>query len=271
MASIKTNGTTIYYEVHGVGPPLLMIMGITASGSVWKKHLDYWKEYFTCILIDNRGVGNSDKPSGPYSTSQMAGDCNAVLESLQIPKTNVVGVSMGSTIAMQLCLQYPDKISSLVLMCPWARCDQMAKSIFEHLITIKEKLPADEFVRYIQLLIFHKSSWDNVDLYEEMLDSRLAALEEENPQPNHALKAQAVACIEHDVLTALPGITKPCFIIGGKEDIFTPEWMAREVAASIPKSDLYLYEQSGHAFHWENLDDFNYRVKEWIVTHSNSI
>lgn len=265
MAYVKTNGISMYYEVHGEGPPLLLIMGITAPGAVWEKHLNYWKDFFKCIVVDNRGVGNSDKPGGPYSTEQMADDYFGLLEALHLTEVHVVGVSMGSTIAMQLCLRHPGKVTSLVLMCPWARCDHMAKSIFMHIIAIKEKLNPAEFARYIQLLIFHKSSWDDPVRYQEMIDGQLAAAEDENPQSFYALEAQAMACIEHDVLSLLPTIAKPCLILGGKQDIFTPEWMAREVAAAIPASELHLFEQSGHAFHWENLDDFNERVKDWLL------
>lgn len=266
MPSVLTNGLNINYEIHGEGPPLLMIMGITAPGAIWEKHLNYWKNYFTCIIMDNRGVGDSDKPIGPYSTVEMANDCNGLLEALQITNVSVVGVSMGSTIAMQLYLSYPHKVSAMVLMCPWARCDAMAKAIFSHMIAIKEKLQPDEFARYIQLLIFHKSSWDNTELHQEMINARLAALQDPKPQPFYALEAQAIACMEHDVLNKLSEIKVPCMVMGGKQDIFTPEWMSKEVADTIPGAVLHLYDHSGHAFHWENLEDFNVRVKDWLLS-----
>jgi pimeloyl-ACP methyl ester carboxylesterase len=56
-------------------------------------------------------------------------------------------------------------------------------------------------------------------------------------------------------------------VIGGKEDIFTPLWMANEVAAAIPLSELHLYEGSGHAFHWEQIADFNERVSQFLISH----
>lgn len=267
MPFVITNGIKLYYEVHGEGSPLLLIMGITASAAVWEKHLNYWKNNFKCIVVDNRGVGSSEKPPGPYSTAQMADDFNGLLDALCIPRVKVIGVSMGSTIAMQLCLHHSDKVGSMVLMCPWARCDEMTKSVFKHIIAIKEKLNPEDFSRYIQLLIFHKSSWDDPGRYQDMIESRKAAQEDENPQPFHALEAQAIACIDHDVLNSLPAISQPCLIIGGEQDIFTPAWMAREVAEAIPQSELYLYKNSGHAFHWENLDDFNLRVNNWLLIH----
>ena len=264
MALAKTNGINLYYEEHGEGDPLLLIMGITAPGSVWEKHLNDWKNYFRCIVVDNRGVGNSDKPDGDYTTAQMADDYIGLLDFLGIQKIKVVGVSMGSIIAQQLCLRDQKRVQAAVLMCPWARCDRAAEAIFHHMVAIKGALPPNEFMRYIQLLIFSKASWDKAEVYEEMLQARQDALTDPNPQPLRALASQAAACIHHDLLNELPKIKQPCLVIGGKEDIFTPPWMAHEVANAIPHSQLHLYEKSGHAFHWENMDDFNVRVKDWI-------
>jgi pimeloyl-ACP methyl ester carboxylesterase len=264
MPFAKTNGINLYYEEHGKGDPLLLIMGITAPGSVWEKHLNVWKNYFRCIVVDNRGVGNSDKPAGDYTTVQMADDYIGLLNFLGIEIVKVVGVSMGSTIAQQLCLRDPKRIQAAVLMCPWARCDRTAEAIFQHLVAIKGALPANEFMRYIQLLIFSKASWDSSTAYEEMLLARQDALTDLNPQPLEALASQAAACVNHDLLNELPKISQPCLVIGGKEDIFTPAWMAHEVANAIPHSQLHLYEKSGHAFHWENLEDFNSRVHDWL-------
>ena len=59
----------------------------------------------------------------------------------------------------------------------------------------------------------------------------------------------------------------PTLVIGGEADIFTPPWMAREVAQAIPGAELHLYPEAGHAFHWEEIDDFNPRVRDWLRAH----
>ena len=66
--------------------------------------------------------------------------------------------------------------------------------------------------------------------------------------------------MNHDVYEQLGSIEAPCLVIGGEDDIFTPRWMSDEIHAALPHSLLHLYPQSGHAFHWENLADFNQRV-----------
>jgi pimeloyl-ACP methyl ester carboxylesterase len=265
MPTVQTNGINLYYEERGSGEPLLLIMGITAAGSVWEPHLSQWERQFRCILGDNRGVGFSDKPDGPYTTAQMADDYAGLLDALGLENVRVVGCSMGSTIAQQLALRHPHKVRSLVLMCPWARCDATAKGIFQHMVHCKARFTPEEFSLYIQLLIFSKSTWDNDQKREEMEAGRRQHAP--FPQPLHGLEGQAAACMSHDVLQQLGTIQKPVLVIGGQEDIFTPPWMAHEIAAAIPGAELHLYEKLGHAFHFEATDDFNDRVQQWLQQH----
>lgn len=267
MPFVKTNGINLFYEERGGGEPLLLIMGITAAGSVWAKHAEDWQAHFRCILGDNRGVGLSDKPAGPYTTAQMADDYAGLIDRLDLGPVRVVGVSMGSTIAQQLALRYPQKVRSLVLMCPWARCDRTAEAIFRHMATIKARLRPEEFASYIQLLIYAKQSWDDDATFAGMLDGRRQAAIDALPQPLHGLEGQAEACISHNVLAELGQIQQPVLVIGGRDDIFTPVWMAEEVANALPNSELHLYDNAGHAFHWECINDFNPRVRHWLLDH----
>lgn len=264
MPTITTNGTNIYFEERGSGEPLLLIMGITAPGSVWEKHVAHWEKSFHCILVDNRGVGKSDKPPGPYSSLQMAEDCIGVLDHIGLGAVKVAGVSMGSIIAQQLAIHFSDRVKGMLLMCPWARCDNTVKAIFQHMIDCKARLRPEEFSVYIQLLIFSKQSWDGEAFYAGMLEDRKNAGLDPNPQPLIGLEGQAAACVSHSVLEDLEKVTCPVFVLGGEEDIFTPVWMTKEVAAAIPGSKLHIYPKSGHAFHWENLNDFNVRVGDWL-------
>jgi pimeloyl-ACP methyl ester carboxylesterase len=262
---VDANGIKLYYEERGAGDPLVMIMGITARGSVWEKHATFWQESFRCILPDNRGVGLSDKPAGPYTSAQMADDYAELMQTLGIGQARVIGCSMGSIIAQQLALRHPARVRSMVLMCTWARCDRYARDVFQHMIHIKSRLRPEEFATYIQLLIFAKPFWDDDAAFTEMREGRTAT--DPLPQPVHGLEGQAAACMNHNTLTELSRIQCPCLVIGGRSDIFTPVWMSEEVAGRIPGSELHLYEGAGHAFHWEKIDDFNPRIHDWFLAH----
>lgn len=269
MPFVQTNGIKFYYEERGLNEatPILMIMGITASGSVWEPHAAHLEKYFRCIIGDNRGVGLSDKPDEDYTTAQMADDYAGLLDELQIENAHVIGCSMGSTIAQQLAIRHPEKVKSLVLMCPWARCDNATKGIFQHIINCKAKFSPEEFSLYIQLLIYSKASWDDKKIAAELEEGRKNAHLDQNSQPLHGLKGQAAACINHSVLEKLNSVLQPTLVIGGREDIFTPVWMAEEITEAMPNATLFLYEKAGHAFHFENVNDFNNRITDWFLSH----
>ncbi|PWJ59658.1 pimeloyl-ACP methyl ester carboxylesterase [Dyadobacter jejuensis] len=265
MPTIETNGIQLHYELRGEGEPLLLIMGITAPGSVWEPHVADWQAHFQCIIADNRGVGFSDKPAGPYSSEEMADDYAGLLDHLGIQRVAVVGCSMGSIIAQQLAIRHPDKVKSLVLMCPWARCDAYAKGVFEAMVQAKARYTPEEFSLHIQLLIFSKSHWDKPEALKSLEEGRIADGLNPYPQPLHGLVGQAAACINHQAVAELSTIGCPTLVIGGKADIFTPVWMAQEVADGIAGSELFLYDDLGHAFHFENTPDFNPRVRQWLI------
>lgn len=222
---------------------------------------------FRCIIVDNRGVGFSDKPAGPYSTEQMADDCAGLLKMLHIREARVVGCSMGGTIAQQLAIRHPGKVRSMVLMCSWARCGPSTRGIFEHMIHCKSRFRPEEFLLFIQLLIYSESSWNNQVLLTEMEEDRKQSSIEPQPQPLHALEGQVAACTNHDVGDDLQKIKIPALVLGGREDHFIPVRMAEEVAEAIPNAELYLFDTCGHAFHWEKLEEFNTMVNNWLMKH----
>lgn len=264
MAQFTTNDFTMHYEIHGEGSPVICIMGITAPGQVWQDHVEVWKQHFQCITPDNRGVGLTDKPEGDYSSELLAGDYANLMDHLGIQKAHVIGCSMGSVVAQQLGIKHADRVKSLTLMCTWARCDQYSKSVFSHILRAKARLKEEEFMEYIQLLIFAKKSWDDPEFYKGLLSGREDARNNPFPQPYQALVGQCQVCTEHNSIDQLRNIIAPTLVIGGEDDIFTPKWMSEEVHQGITSSELHLYPSSGHAFHWENLDDFNSRVMNHI-------
>lgn len=263
---LKT-GIEMAYTERGTGEPLICIMGVTAPGAVWEAHAAQWEQGFRCILGDNRGVGDTDKPAGPYTTEMMADDYAALMDELGIKKARVVGCSLGSVIAQQLCLRHPDKVQSAILMCTWARQDRFGIYTWEHLMKCKAAFRPEDFLHYVQMLIFTKPWFDNDECYKSMEEGLAGMAVNPAPQPVHAMEAQAAAAMKHNTLSQLKNIKCPVLVIGGKDDVFTPRWMSEETAAGIPGSELHLYDHAGHAFHWECLADFNPRTFAWLKAH----
>ncbi|MDH5382180.1 MAG: alpha/beta hydrolase, partial [Cyclobacteriaceae bacterium] len=125
-----SNGTKIYYQIRGKGEPLVLIMGFGATGDVWEKHTVVYEQHFKCIIIDNRGIGKSDQPTGPYTTKMLADDTIAVMDHAGVDKARVAGISMGGAIAQELVLNYPDRVICALLMSTWPKFNNYAKSVY---------------------------------------------------------------------------------------------------------------------------------------------
>jgi pimeloyl-ACP methyl ester carboxylesterase len=113
---IDKNGQSLYYEVHGEGPPLILIMGIGYDATLWGLHqVPAFSKNNQVIVFDNRDVGRSSQASGPYTIADMADDIVTVLDGLKIDRANVLGISMGGMIAQEFALRHPDRLGKLVM------------------------------------------------------------------------------------------------------------------------------------------------------------
>src|SRR5258708_12361636 len=112
-------------------------------------------ETYRTIALDNRGVGRSEAPPGPYSITQMAADAAAVLNAARINTTHILGVSMGGMIAQEFALQYPKKVRSLILGCTAAGGPQAVRAEQEALQVLTTRGPdPEEFPKAISHFIY---------------------------------------------------------------------------------------------------------------------
>jgi len=115
MPIAKVGDINLYYEVHGKGEPVVLIMGYTLRGDHWLDMRDKLAREYRVIVFDNRGTGRSDKPEMLYTANMMAADVVGLLDVLSIGATNVFGFSMGGMIAQEFALNYPNRLKSLIL------------------------------------------------------------------------------------------------------------------------------------------------------------
>jgi 3-oxoadipate enol-lactonase len=117
MPVVDSGGTPIYWTEQGSGSPILLIMGLSYTHDMWYRVVPALAERHRVILYDNRGVGRSGVPNGPYLISRMAEDAVAVLDAARAERAQVVGASMGGMIAQELALRHPNRVSRLLLGC----------------------------------------------------------------------------------------------------------------------------------------------------------
>src|ERR687884_648153 len=89
MPQVKVDGLSINYDVQGEGEPLLLIPYTSADHACWAFQLPTYTEHFSCIAVDLPGSGESDKPTGPYSTEGYADQVAAFLATIGIEQAHV--------------------------------------------------------------------------------------------------------------------------------------------------------------------------------------
>lgn len=250
------------FTVRGSGPPLILIMGLGADGSVWEEHAKAYEQHFTCYLLDNRGIGGSPITPGPYTTAQMADDVAALMDAQGIERAHVAGLSMGGAIAQELALRHPEKVNRLLLIATWAKCSDYMKRVFTHFKDVRAKVGLGEFMQLLLLWIWTPGWMEehSADMDQAMRDAEA----NETPQPQMGFDGQCDACISHDATDRVAGIKAPTLITVGRSDIFTPLSCSEFLHAQIPGSQLRVFE-TGHVHHWEELAEFNSTTTNFLL------
>lgn len=243
------------YTESGTGPPLLLVMGLSAPGSAWEPHASTWSRSFRCLAVDNRGAGVSPAPPGPWTTADLAADCAELLTRLDTGAVPVVGISMGGAIAQELALRHPELVSRLVLVATWGHCDPHMAEIFRVITEVWDR--AEIASALLQWLIW-TPEW-----FAAHQDSLLAERKADR-MTLPALAAQVAACTGHNALDRLGAIDVPTLVTAGAADRFVPLAVSRAVADAIPGAQLEVFERTGHTHHWEELDRFNELVEKWL-------
>ena len=248
MPMAQVGDINIYYESHGDGEPLLLIMGYGQYSAHWAALIPYLSEGYRVISFDNRGTGRSDKPDIAYTIRMMADDAKGLLDAIGVDSAHVFGVSMGGMIAQELALNHPNKLRSLILGCTNCGGTKMIMPTPEALAFLfspeMAKLPVEERARetapWLWTQEFIAKHPEAVELY--------VAVTSKYPTPTHGFARQAQGIMAHDTYERLPQIAVPTLVIAGSADRLIPAENSRILASRIPNAELAILENAGHGF-----------------------
>ena len=267
MPTVKANGIDLHYEQHGSGEPLLLIMGWGGNAATWRPQIPGLSERFHVTVFDNRGVGRTDAPHEPYSTSQMADDALHLMDTLGLDRAHVFGISLGGMIAQELTLAHPERVGALILGCttPGGAKAAGAGELHGNIADFRETFKNGKSPDLEWLSAFLKRLWTDEALLrsESALQDFVLSLIRFPPTP-HGLRNQAGAVREHDALDRLHRIEAPTLVITGDEDgLIDPENSAI-LADLIPQAELCVFPRLRHAFHLERPDLVNPVIIDFI-------
>jgi pimeloyl-ACP methyl ester carboxylesterase len=201
------------------------------------------------VVLDNRGVGRSDKPRGAYRMATLADDVAAVLDAAGVEKAIVVGISLGGMIAQHVALRHPDRVAGLVLLAttagvPYARLPKArALATLLGLPIAGRFRPSAQVGRSLARLLLAEK---DVPRARELLSQWPAAMRAE-PMLPRSYFAQLAAVATHSTGSRLRRIACPTVVVTGDEDILIPPHNSRLLARLIPGAHLEVVRSCGHA------------------------
>ena len=267
MPKVQANEITINYDQQGTGEPLILIPYLAADYACYAFQVAEYAKHFTCISVDLRGVGETDKPEGTYSTELFADDIAAFMQVLGIQQAHVAGLSLGAATGMWLAAKHPDKVKSLSLHSAWTKTDPFLKAIVESWQVMAQGLGSvpEMIIRGIFLWCY------TPELYAsrpEYIDALADFVRGRPVQPLDAFMRQSKAVIAHDAESQLGKIEAPTQITFGRHDMVTSTRFADSLKQNIQHAELVIFEGCAHASIYEKVDEFNQTTLEFLKRHA---
>jgi 3-oxoadipate enol-lactonase len=256
------DGTRIAYDAWGRRDiePVLLIQGLGTDARGWALQRMALGRRYRCYAVDNRGVGRSGRPPGPYDLEVMAEDALAVLDAEGVGRAHVIGASMGGVLAQIIAVRHPERVRSLVLACTSCRHHPWRRELFEEWIDAVEHagihaLRADA----LQWLVGPRfrarfGVWVNL-LARLVLNSDPAAF---------AAQTRAILDGDDDLRFELCDVAAPVLVITGSQDTLTPIGDAEELAELIPDARLVELRGAAHGLMVEAPNAFNSAIRGFL-------
>lgn len=252
-----TDSVSIDYDVHGDGPPLLLIGGLGFGRWAWFRQVPAFSRHFKTITFDVRG--ERELGSG---VADLAADVVALLERLRVKKAHVLGTSLGGFVAQELALYRPDLVDRLVLvgtsygrggpetMSPWALADMIGLPSLNAEKAVRRGLAAATSDAYRA---------ERPEEFEQLVRWRLA----DSPSLSTYYE-QMRAGARFDVSRDVGRITSPTLVIHGAEDHYVPVANGVALAEAIPGAKLRVLDNAGHLVFIERYADVNREVVTFL-------
>jgi pimeloyl-ACP methyl ester carboxylesterase len=261
MPFASNRGTKIYWDEQGTGAPVLLIMGLGYASCMWHRTRPVLSNSYRTIAFDNRGVGQSDVPPGPYSMAGMAADAAAVLDAAGVGSAHVFGMSMGGMIAQEFALQYPQRVRSLILGCTAAGGPnaQRAEPAALEMLRTAGTMPPEQAAQAAVPFIYDSAT------PRRLIDEDIAKRRPWFPTKEGYL-AQLQAILAWESFSRLPQITAPTLVIHGKKDRLVPPGNGEMIAVRIPGAQLVMLESAGHLFTTDQTEAAHQSLLEFLAS-----
>ncbi|WP_055523720.1 alpha/beta fold hydrolase [Streptomyces graminilatus] len=252
MAYVQNGGTRVWWEEHGSGEPVLLVMGHGFDSRMWHRAVAALSPRYRVLLFDNRGVGRTEWPGDSLGIPDLAADGLAVLDAAGVERAHVYGVSMGGVTAQEIALTAPERVHSLVLGCTGS-------------LTETDQRPSP---RLRTALVRYAPDWVKVrmkrnSLYAPSVDRRVVdedmRIIASTTIVGDGLAAQSKAVATYRNRSRLGNLDVPTLVIHGDDDRTVPHAMGEDLASLIPGAAFVTLPGARHNY-MDDVDCLGNRV-----------
>ena len=263
MPETQVNGIKINYTIDNPDAAkgtIVLINGLADDLESWGFQIPALVDAgYRVLRFDNRGIGKSDAPAGPYSSRMLADDAKALVDQLGITGFHLMGVSMGGMIAQEYAIAYPGDLKSVTFACTYGVADPFCQTMFAMWADVAKKISVPFVMRDVALWAFTGPFFEDRPEEAAEFAAAMAAL----PMSLEAYLAQLAVIQDHDTMSRLGQVKVPSMVIAGEEDILIPVRLSKRLQAAMPGA-TWATVPGGHACIWELPGPFNAAFVEFV-------
>lgn len=261
------NGGSIYYEVSGSGPAVVLIPGFSLDTTMWDDQVEAFSRRHTLVRYDVRGFGKSSTPDLPYSN---ADDLKALLDHLNIDRVAVCGLSMGGGTAIEFALRYPERTWALLPVDTGGASlidqrDPVAKQHLAQLTATGQKIRR---VALEQGIPAAKEVWVNCMVFEgergfPAVQAKLRKIVE-GYSGYHWVNSPPYLPYKPDPAELYGTVKAPTLVVLGELDFPLVHTTAKRIVADVPGARVHTIRGAGHMSNMDAPAEFNGVVLEFL-------
>ncbi len=251
------------FEVFGQdnGTPIVVSAGLGGLSHFWHPQIEALVEEFRVVAYDQRGTGkNPAALPSDYSIAMMADDVIEILDEAGIERCHFMGHALGGLVGLELALEYPQRVASLIVVNGWAAPNTHTQRCFAVRRELLKKSGVDAYVM-AQPIFLYPAAWLEANAAQ-------VAKEEEagikNFQGADNLLARMDALLRFEVTGKLSGVGHPTLVAAARDDVLVPWTCSESLAQKLPNSELWIVPEGGHAFSVVDAPSFNSRMLSFL-------
>ena len=244
---ITNKGVQIAYQVLGNPspyPPLVMVIGLSGVKEDWKDLPLLFSKNRQVIILDNRGVGESDTPSEPYTVEIMAQDVAAIIKELNVPKVDLIGQSLGGMICQFIAVHYPEQVNKLIIMSSSHGGLNQAPLRPESAQAFQTTPGASKHEKAAKVLAINFTpQWinENPERFDNIVNESV-----QYRRSGRGILNQVSAVMTFNLEEEIKSLTLPVLVVHGTQDQLLDFKNGKMIAEKIPNATLSPIQGAGH-------------------------